>query len=238
MPLFNDRAAVGKLQKLFSCMRSQQLHAHAAGGALSRLARKHGYFATKGQGIIIIPAPIMRNDRKLFCDGPAEWLKEHQLYFCRRGLRPRDAGLSNMLMMLIPEDNEALRMTCRTLSVYTMGDLVELKRAGPCWYIPGPLAPLAAYIPVDVPVEQQPLRVGQYWKLSQRHGDMKTDDVIRIDGGEADLVVVAWYRVVIGARPSLVTYTGQRFTTSVSQLFRNSSHVRCQLECTRGLSTD
>ena len=35
---------------------------------------------------------------------------------------------------------------------------------------------------------------------------MKTDDVIRIDGGEADLVVVAWYRVVIGASPSLVTY--------------------------------
>ena len=63
---------------------------------------------------------------------------------------------------------------------------------------------------------------------------MKTDNVIRIDGGEADLVVVAWYRVVLGARPSLVTYTGQRFTTSLSELFSNSAHVRCQLQCTQG----
>ena len=125
------------------------------------------------------------------------------------------------------------------MTVFTMGDLVELKRAGPCWYIPGLLAPLAAYIPVAVADEQQPLRVGQYWKLAYRHGEMKTDDVIRIDGGEADLVVVAWYRVVIGATPSLVTYTGQHFTTSVSELFGNSSYVRCQLECTGGgLTTD
>ena len=91
-------------------------------------------------------------------------------------------------MMLILADNKALRMTCCILSVYTMGDLVELKRAGPCWYIDGPLAPRAAYIPVDVIVEQQPLRVGQYWRLAQRPRDMKTDDVIRIDGGEADVV--------------------------------------------------
>ena len=67
-----------------------------------------------------------------------------------------------MLMMLIPPDNEALRMTYRTMSVYTIGDLVELKQAGPCWYIPSPLAPLAAYILVAVPVKQQPLQLGQY----------------------------------------------------------------------------
>ena len=60
---------------------------------------------------------------------------------------------------------------------------------------------------------------------------METDDVIRIEGGEADLVVVAWYFVVIGARPSLVTYTGQCFTTSVSEQFGYSSHVRCQGTC-------
>ena len=117
IPLFSDQAAVRKLQKLFSCTKSQQLHAHAAGGALSRLARKQGYFATKRQGIIINSAPIRRNDRKLFCNGLAEWLKDHQLYFCRRELRPRDASLSNMLMMIISDDDEALRMTCRTLSV-------------------------------------------------------------------------------------------------------------------------
>ena len=115
-----------------------------------------------------------------------------------------------------------------------MCDLVELKLTGLCYCIPCLLAPLAAYIPVDVSVEQQPLRVGQHWKLLQRQGDIKTDDVIRIDCGEADVVVLAWYRVLIGARTSMVTYTGQRFTRSVSQLFRISSHVRCQLECTRG----
>ena len=116
----------------------------------------------------------------LFCDGLAEWHKEHQLYFCRRGLRPKNACLYFMLMMLIH----------------------------------GPIAPLAAYIPVDVRVEQQTLRVGQNWNLSQRHGSIKTDDVIKIDGRKADLVVVSLYRVVIDARPSLVTFTGQRFTIS------------------------
>ena len=35
MPLFSDRAAVGKRQKLFRCLSPQQQHAHAAGRALS-----------------------------------------------------------------------------------------------------------------------------------------------------------------------------------------------------------
>ena len=69
-----------------------------------------------------------------------------------------------------------------------------------------------------VPVEQKPVRIGQFGTLAYRHGEMKTDDMIRIVGSDRDLV----------------GYTGQRFTTSVADLVRNPSHIHCQLECTRG----
>ena len=75
MPLFSDRAAVGKTIKLFSCLRSHQQQAHAAGGTISRLAREHKYYVIRGQGIIIMPVMPNMRDRKLFCDGPAEWLQ-------------------------------------------------------------------------------------------------------------------------------------------------------------------
>ena len=156
------------------------------------------------------------------------------MHFCRRGIMTRETGLSSMLMMIIPLENEELRMTCRSLSMYTIGDLVDLKRAGASWYTPGPLASLAAYLPEIVPVQQQPLRVGQYWKLAYRYGQMKTDDVIRVDGGAENSVVVAWYRVVLGAVPSLVRYSGERFTVPVAEIFANMSHVRCDIQCTQG----
>ena len=53
MLLFSDRAAEGKLQKLVGCMCSQQLHALAAKGAMSRLARKHGYYGVAGHELVI-----------------------------------------------------------------------------------------------------------------------------------------------------------------------------------------
>ena len=82
--------------------------------------------------------------------------------------------------------------------MYTVGNLVEVKRAGACWYTPGPLTPLAAYLPEQVPEEKQSLRVGRFWKLAYRHAEMKTNVVIKIYGGSADTVEVAWHQVVIG----------------------------------------
>ena len=64
----------------------------------------------------------------------------------------RKAGLSSMLMIIYLDDEE-LRTSCRTLSIYTIGDLVDLKLAGACWYIPGTLTPQAAYLPDVVPDE-------------------------------------------------------------------------------------
>ena len=50
---FSTSVESQKLQKLWGCMRSQQLHHFAAKGLLSRLARKHGYHATTGQQLVI-----------------------------------------------------------------------------------------------------------------------------------------------------------------------------------------
>ena len=217
MPLFSDRAAEGKQQKLFGCMRSQQLHAQAAKGAMSRLARKHGYYAIAGHALVIHPLPPQRHDRKLFCDGPAEWLAMHGMHICRRGMPATEAGLSGLLLHLVPTADAALRQVCRSQQMYTVGDLVEYRRGEVHWYAHGPLADLLPYLPAVDPSEQQPLRVGQCWKLANRHGDMKPDDVIRINGGCDDMAVIAWYRVALGGKKrGLVHYTGQRFTVPPS----------------------
>ena len=72
MPLFRDRAAQGKLQKRFGCMLSQQIYAQAAKCAMSRLTRKHGYYAVSGHALVIHTFPPQRHDRKLFCYVPVE----------------------------------------------------------------------------------------------------------------------------------------------------------------------
>ena len=160
MPLFSDRAAVGKLLKLFSFLRPQQQHQHAAGEALIRQARRHGYCAIRGQGIIITLVPPKRKNRMLFCVGSAEWLEEKQLYLCLRGLMARVAGLSSMLMIIISQENVDLRTKCRTLSMYTIRDVVHLELAGARRYTAGPLATLAAYLPEIVREENS--RYGNY----------------------------------------------------------------------------
>ena len=85
---------------------------------------------SKGQVTIITPVTPKRKDRKLFCDGPAEWLQEHQLHFCRRGIIKRETGLSSMLMMIKLLEVKELRMTYRSMSMYTIGNLVDLMRSG------------------------------------------------------------------------------------------------------------
>ena len=61
-------------------------------------------------------------------------------------LMARESGLSSMLMMIISLEDEELRTSCRTMSMSTVNDLVDLKLAGASWYTPGPLATLAAYL--------------------------------------------------------------------------------------------
>ena len=66
----------------------------------------------------------------------------------------REPGLSSMLMMIIPLEGEELLTAYRTLSMYTIGDLVDLKIAGASWYTQGPPALLAAYLPEVVSEEK------------------------------------------------------------------------------------
>ena len=93
--------------------------------------------------------------------------------------------------MIIPLEDDDLGTTCRTLSKFTIGDLVDLKLARASFYTPGHLAPLAPYLFEDVPLKKQPLGVGKYWKIAYRHKEMKFDDVIQIDIGGANSVVDA-----------------------------------------------
>ena len=99
------------------------------------------------------------------------------------------------------------------------------KASGSVLVPPTPLDALTAFLPEEVLEEQQPYRVGQFWKLAYRHGQIKTDDVIRVDGGATTSVVVAWYWVVLGVVPSLVRYSAQRLTVPVAENFASLSHV-------------
>ena len=208
MPLFSDRAAEGKLQKLFGCMRSQQLHAHAAKGSLSRLPRKHGYYAVSGHALVVHSLPPHRHGRKLFCDGPTEWLALHGMHICRHNMPGTAAGLSGLLLQLVPLVNTAHRQVCISQHMYTVGDLVELRRGEAHWYALGPLVDLLPYLSAVVPNEQQPLRVGQCWKLANRHG------------GCDDMAVVAWYRVALGGKKRGLLDSGSQY------LFPRSSASR------------
>ena len=69
---FSALVEVGKLQKLFSCLRSTQLFSQAALGLLSRVARKHGHSTMPGYPLVLLPLTNPITSRKLYLDGPVE----------------------------------------------------------------------------------------------------------------------------------------------------------------------
>jgi hypothetical protein len=103
---FSCQTELRKLQKLFSCLRSQQIHGQAAKGLLSRLARKHGYHASSNQQLIISLILESRKASKLFLDGPQEMLASYGLYFCRAGVPDSQNELRCLLPVFIPRDDK------------------------------------------------------------------------------------------------------------------------------------
>ena len=102
------------------------------------------------------------------------------MHIGRHSMPATEAGLSGLLLYLVPTTDAALHQISISQQMYAVGNLVEYRRGEVHWYALGPLADLLPYQPVAVPSKQQTLRVGQCWKLANRHGDMKPDAVIRI----------------------------------------------------------
>ena len=106
---FSSTVELGKLQKLFTYLRSYQLHHQAALGLLSRAARKHGLPCLLGYPLIILPLLTSSVERKLFLDGPIEWLQTSGMYLCRRGADDILISLQTPLYSIVPTSQVNLR---------------------------------------------------------------------------------------------------------------------------------
>ena len=127
LPSFSYLAESRKLQKLFSCMRSNQQHGLAARGLLSRAARKYGYFSSSGQRLVIIPQSFPTTTQHLYCDGPISMLADYGLYLCRHGSTTTTDIPSHPLVQLISTEDDDSLHTSLMNGLYTIGDCVELK---------------------------------------------------------------------------------------------------------------
>ena len=163
IPSFSYLAESRKLQRLFSCMRSTQLHGLAARGILSRTARKHGFFSSPGQGIVIIPSQHYRRNQKIYCDGPVTMLARHGLYLCRHGYSTTLADPGNALLPLLPRDHEEAKNYCLKYGLYTLGDVTQVKNGCQQWYLPPELSVLRSTLPGAPVFNDTVLLVGQFW---------------------------------------------------------------------------
>ena len=192
LPSFSHEAEARKLQRLFSCLRSQQRHGLAARGILSRAARQNGYFVSTGQSLCIVPGSPARTTQKTYCDGPITYLSRYDLFLCRHGKSLSVADPGYHLVNLISHDNTTLRRYCFSNGFYTLGDITRVQNGTLAWYLPEVLAELTSVlptVPADAPLA---LLVGQYWQpMSAQKGQVfSSNDILRIDGRLENCVLV------------------------------------------------
>ena len=162
IPSFSVQADSKKLQKLFGCLRSQQVHGLAARGLLSRLARKHGFHTSPNQRLIITPSPLQRHVRKLFLDGPMEMLANDDLFICRAGTKDTPNVLTCLLPVVIPDDDKELRSYCCDNNFLNVSDVTVCMDGMREWYLPGPLERIRGLLPTVPPSGPSVLLAGQY----------------------------------------------------------------------------
>jgi hypothetical protein len=130
---FSAQTESRKLQKVFSCLRSQQTHGLAAQGLLSRYARKYGFHSSPNQQLVIKPYSEDRGARKTFLDGPGEMLAANNLYICRGGYKDTQT-LTQLLPTLITSDDTELRRYCVQNNFLNVSDITILTNEGREWY--------------------------------------------------------------------------------------------------------
>ena len=192
IPCFSTLTEERKLQKLFSCLRSQQLHGSAAKGILTRNARKHGYTSSPNQRLVVVPIPSVHKGVHSFLDGPQELLQTYGLYICRAGIAETSDNLGCLLQGITPLDDIDLRKYCLDNNLVNISDLTILSNGVRAWSLEGPLERLRPLLPLTPPEGPSPLLSGQFWRLTSnlRSYGLFYNDVVRIEGRFHDKVVV------------------------------------------------
>ena len=229
LPSFSVLAESRKLQKLFSCLRTQQSHAPAAKGLLCRAARKHGIYTSPGQSIVIIPQEIPVTTQHVYCDGPISLLSQHGLFLCRHGTKLDMLTAAYPLLTLTSNFDETLRTYCFENGFMTLGDITEFQNHRYQWYLPENLAVLKSSLPLLPSFDSPTLIYGQYWSpgLHLAGQPWGTRDVLRIDGREGDDVHVTLFKHVRGT----LRYKINHGTIVVARIaiFPHDTTTRCHL---------
>ena len=226
---FSHEAEARKLQRLFSCLRSQQRHGLAARGILSRAARQHGYFASCGQRISIVPGEFPRNVQKTYCDGPITYLSRYDLFLCRHGQILTDGDPSRQLVQIIPYDNTTLRRFCFANGFFTLGDITRVHNGASQWYLPDALIEMTSMLPMAPSNDPTTLLVGQFWQpMTAQVGQLfNSSDVLRIDGRQEDIVLVTRFAKMRSSH--FYKLTKGQLRLPFDSLFNRPLVTRCNL---------
>ena len=229
LPLFSFDAESRKLQRLFSCMRSQQSQNFAARGLLSRVARQHGILSSPGQKLVIIPGETLRVKQKTYCDGPITMLAQHGLFLCRHGHAPTIEDPCYPLVQFFIEHQYNLARISILNGLYTLGDLTSVRDGATQWYIPEDLSTIRDKLPHNPPFSAPTLLIGQFWQPFTTHAHRKFHhgDVLRIDGRHGEYILATRFSKIRSS--TLYIQAPGQLSLPYEEIFTRSLVTRCHL---------
>ena len=219
---FSDEVQLDKLGKIYTALRSHSLHQQATQGLLNRALRKSGQYIIPGTRSVVDPtAANTSHKQRLFSDSIIQWLAQMGLRLCRQG-NTVPAGSLLQRIRDIPNVPDDLLKHCDRHDMRILGDLVttDPRTNNLTWYAGGPYHQLLSHIPSTVPDEPIPLIAGQYWKM--RHhatNDIRSGNIVRIDGNTAEGVAVTRWTVPDPTKPSQAQATNKPYVVPYEQLF-------------------